>query len=508
MCSYRLLYSPVYRRRLQELSGDFSQVSNGEVRESQMNVLGSLSPDPTPPPLSMTRLDEQREATRMTVDIQSLRRNTKRFRENPDELGWLQAPDPAVGSPERTNRSTGGPSRDPNGLCFPVLEQVWWRRVVFDEFHELEAPVAEKVQAQHAPELDPGAVYLQFLTSWHLFKVNGFDLLVQGFTVPLQFDCLIFPRFFPEAIGDTAQFDSLQCICAGCRWGLTGTPPTRDLSQVATLAKLFQLPGLPCGDGCDFEVQLAQEMAQSFLDRFARQNTSEEIEPVPLKEHLVAVEQTPEERAIYMQASHDLCEASGGPLEITGESRGIEKLIKLCSHFAAYSSMASGPSADAGTECRRILSSKEQQAKRAANQMLRCCMRLDMRLREASVASSNSSNSSIWQRRFEVHSDILRRLGAKIESPAAAGTEGELPESPATLQDDRGTLAVVAGVSQPSAAAARLCYVVLLLQGGPVCSPWRPPSLGNRAQAAAAAALVEATFNSVFWFHACHRSRN
>ncbi|CAE7266617.1 mus-41 [Symbiodinium natans] len=369
VCSYRLLYSPVYRRRLQELSGDFSQVSNGE-------------------------------ATRMTVDIQSLRRNTKRFRENPDELGWLQAPDPAVGSPERTNRSTGGPSRDPNGLCFPVLEQVWWRRVVFDEFHEL------------------------------------------------------------EAIGDTAQFDSLQCICAGCRWGLTGTPPTRDLSQVATLAKLFQLPGLPCGDGCDFEVQLAQEMAQSFLDRFARQNTSEEIEPVPLKEHLVAVEQTPEERAIYMQASHDLCEASGGPLEITGESRGIEKLIKLCSHFAAYSSMASGPSADAGTECRRILSSKEQQAKRAANQMLRCCMRLDMRLREASVASSNSSNSSIWQRRFEVHSDILRRLGAKIESPAAAGTEGELPESPATLQDDRGTLAVVAGVSQPSAAAAAAAALV------------------------------------------------
>ncbi|CAE7211935.1 mus-41, partial [Symbiodinium pilosum] len=241
----------------------------------------------------------------------------------------------------------------PSLLRFPVLEQVWWKRIVFDEFHEL------------------------------------------------------------EAIGDTAQFDSLQCICAGCRWGLTGTPPTRDLSQVATLAKLFQLPGLPSRDSCDYEVQLAQEMAQSFLDRFARQNTSEELEVVPLKEQIVVIEQTPEElleqdgsvvlqyvpslnfqvvrllttttgyiriikrpseeeRAIYMQASHDLCEANGGPLEITGEARGVEKLIKLCSHFAAYSGMASGSSADAKTECRRILSTKEQQAKRAANQMLRC----------------------------------------------------------------------------------------------------------------------------------------
>jgi len=28
---------------------------------------------------------------------------------------------------------------EPLALRFPVLEQFWWRRVIFDEFHELEA---------------------------------------------------------------------------------------------------------------------------------------------------------------------------------------------------------------------------------------------------------------------------------------------------------------------------------------------------------------------------------
>lgn len=34
-------------------------------------------------------------------------------------------------------------------------------------------------------------------------------------------------------MGNTAQFESLRSIHAHYRWGLTGTPPTRDLSQVA-----------------------------------------------------------------------------------------------------------------------------------------------------------------------------------------------------------------------------------------------------------------------------------
>ena len=125
ICSYRLLYSPVYRRRLQKLSGDFSQVSNGEARTSNVCVFAAS-------------FVQHGEAARMAVDIQSLRRNTKRLRENPSELGWLQIPDSSTGSPQRASVAAAS-SDDANNLCFPVLEQVWWRRIVFDEFHELEA---------------------------------------------------------------------------------------------------------------------------------------------------------------------------------------------------------------------------------------------------------------------------------------------------------------------------------------------------------------------------------
>ena len=223
---------------------------------------------------------------------------------------------------------------------------------------------------------------------------------------------------------------------------------------MATLAKLFQLPGLPCGDSCDYEVQLAQDMAQSFLDRFARQNTSEEIEPVPLKEQLVVIDQSAEERAIYMQASHDLCEANGGPLEITGESRGVDKLIKLCSHFAAYLGMASGAPADAGTECRRILSTKEQQAKRTANQLLRCSVRLELRLQQASRAVADTPPQEL---RWLTYKDVLRRLGAQVSAApndqlhSASGITGG-----GSATDVTSALRVVTAVTQPAAAATGL----------------------------------------------------
>jgi len=333
MCTYRLLYSPVYRRRLQELAGDCSQLSAAE-------------------------------AARVTVDVQSLRRNTKRFRDCPAALGWLQSSEQKTDSPPRQKqRHVPGEASDPNLLKFPALEQIWWRRVVFDEFHEL------------------------------------------------------------EAIQDTAQFESLKSICADCRWGLTGTPPTRDLAQVATLATLLHLPRIPCKDDCDYNAELAQQMAQHFLDRFVRRNTSEEITTVPLKEHIVTVEQTAEERAIYLQASHDLSEAAGGPLEITGESQGVEKLIKLCSHFAAYSSIAAGAadSADASAECQRILSTKQQQVKRAEKQLQAWACRLELAIRQDGQMEVEA--------RCELSREILQRpRAAECNEHERGPSEGPAPE--------------------------------------------------------------------------------
>merc|ERR1719221_1509593 len=98
-------------------------------------------------------------------------------------MGWLSAAEAPEGGPARDGQPAL--AEDPMSLRFPVLEQFWWRRVIFDEFHEL------------------------------------------------------------EAMGNTAQFESLRHLCGHYRWGLTGTPPTRDLTQVATLAQLFQIGRLP-----------------------------------------------------------------------------------------------------------------------------------------------------------------------------------------------------------------------------------------------------------------------
>eukprot|EP00435_Cladocopium_sp_Y103_P061078 s444_g22.t1 len=323
ICSYRLLYSKVYRARLLELAGTAGLTSGCFERSPAKKS----TPDAA--------------ALRGPVDLLNLHRNTRRFRENPASLMWDHRQLPCEMS-----------EMDSSELAFPVLEQIWWKRVVLDEFHEL------------------------------------------------------------EAIGDTAQFESLQGIFAHYRWGLTGTPPTRDLAQVATLAKVFHLGELPRADEtCAYSTDLAQEMAQHFLDHFARQNTSEEVEPIPLKERIITVDQTAEERAIYLQASRDVAENSGSALS---EEDRAERLIKLCSHFSAYCGMAAAAS-DAGSECYRIISTKEDHAKKTWKEVLQRAVQLELLWQTVGSRSSDQQ-------------EILQQLGA--DPAECAGLTMPMPQVP------------------------------------------------------------------------------
>ncbi|CAK9057977.1 unnamed protein product [Durusdinium trenchii] len=306
LCSYRLLYSKVYRHRLQQLAGLALAVETTDQATTETGP----------------------------VDLRSLRRNTRRFREDVRSLLW------------------GEEINDPSQLSFPVLEQLWWRRIVLDEFHEL------------------------------------------------------------EAMGNTAQFESLRSIHAHYRWGLTGTPPTRDLSQVATLAQIFHLGHLPLEEKppSAYRTDLAQEMCQHFLDHFARQNTSEEVTPVPLKEHILVVDPTPEERAIYLQCSRDVSDASGA---LTDEDRA-ERLIKLCSHFAAYCGLATA-AADATGECHRIISTKQEHAKKTYNVALQRAVQLELLWQRLDAAQYRHSDQQ----------DVCRSLGVDSAELGAAGAEGD-----------------------------------------------------------------------------------
>eukprot|EP00928_Gymnodinium_smaydae_P094413 TRINITY_DN7928_c0_g4_i1.p1 TRINITY_DN7928_c0_g4~~TRINITY_DN7928_c0_g4_i1.p1 ORF type:complete len:1105 (+),score=135.09 TRINITY_DN7928_c0_g4_i1:206-3316(+) len=118
-------------------------------------------------------------------------------------------------------------------LTFPVLELFYWHRLVFDEFHELEA---------------------------------------------------LTPRYRTM----------LQNLRSHRRWGITGTPPTRDVHQIAELARIMRLT---ISDLDPIE-------CQTFLAKFVRASKPD-MKQIPVEEHVVSVVQTPAERALYLQHAFD-----------------------------------------------------------------------------------------------------------------------------------------------------------------------------------------------------------
>jgi hypothetical protein len=203
-------------------------------------------------------------------------------------------------------------------LTFPVLEMFHWRRVVFDEFHELES-------------------------------------------------------------FDSAQQNSLQHLRASYRWGLTGTPPIDTNAGVIFMSSLFRIDilGKDCQDGSDRisgllkrceEDRLITESAKRFLDCYVRQNTSE-LPQIRLEEHTVLVQHTASERALYLAQAHDAPDLSQEDAFSEHNMKAIEKLLKLCSHFQA----AVKGAANAEKECLRIGEQKQRRVVRACNRIAGTC---------------------------------------------------------------------------------------------------------------------------------------
>ena len=205
------------------------------------------------------------------------------------------------------------------------------------------------------------------------------------------------------------------------------------------MAKVFHLGELPRADEtCAYSTDLAQEMAQHFLDHFARQNTSEEVEPIPLKENIITVDQTAEERAIYLQASRDVADNSGSALS---EEDRAERLIKLCSHFAAYCGMAAAAS-DAGSECHRIISTKEDHAKKTWKEVLQRAGQLELLWQTVGPVGSRSSDQQ----------EILQQLGADpAEIAECAGSMHLTRPMPQPLPEVGNPQTPAAQIAEPSA---------------------------------------------------------
>ncbi|KAJ3185877.1 hypothetical protein HK101_009798 [Irineochytrium annulatum] len=162
------------------------------------------------------------------------------------------------------------------------------------------------------------------------------------------------------------------------RWILSGTPPLKDFHDIKGIANFLGVH-LGVDDEADFnsaaakrrrkeatraerfhafrEVHTPQwharrhELAQSFLDRFVRQNVAE-IDEIPAIPHCMKIDLPPAERAIYLELQHYLnaIEMNSGRAKKTkksgdgdrearmkkalGKSGSAEEaLLKRCSHF-------------------------------------------------------------------------------------------------------------------------------------------------------------------------------
>lgn len=203
---------------------------------------------------------------------------------------------------------------------------------------------------------------------------------------------------------DPGRLAPLLSLNACSKWVLSGTPPLNDFADVNTIAPFLGIHlgvdddewgqtqnkrlKAACKHQSDAEKfqsfktpaseawhRRRHELAQKFLDRFARQNVAE-IDEIPSTEHIVLIPQSPAERAIYLELYKQLM-AQNRQLRRSGKGRFSndqvrrldeviggsnspeEALLKRCSSLALQDRWDDGqPEA---VTCGSILAIREEQ---------------------------------------------------------------------------------------------------------------------------------------------------
>lgn len=151
-----------------------------------------------------------------------------------------------------------------------LFEMFYWKRVCFDEFHEVVRAKADGARSSTASRR---------ATMYALNSLQGLRM-----------------------------------------WGLTGTPLLSSSRAVADMASLLRI-FIPPGDEAE---------AQRWLDAWVRSNTWDKSS-IEVEEHWVLVHLTPPERALYLSQRQVL---NGARAEDGVNTRHAEeRLLQLCTHF-------------------------------------------------------------------------------------------------------------------------------------------------------------------------------
>ncbi|KAL4736993.1 hypothetical protein BDV11DRAFT_172351 [Aspergillus similis] len=200
--------------------------------------------------------------------------------------------------------------------------------------------------------------------NWEEFGINGESQSWEA-VLGLPFHAFHFNRLVIDEFtyAKTDRLMQLLTLQARSKWVLSGTPPLNDFADVNTIAPYL---GVHLGIDSDDDINLQHfrlkelrrqrsdaetfesfraprseawhrrrhELAQNFLDRFARRNVAE-IDEIPATEHIFLVRQSPAEKAIYLELYKQLMTYNRQLRRVNG--RGGDQAERI-DEIIAYSS--------------------------------------------------------------------------------------------------------------------------------------------------------------------------